>query len=1088
LSERRSYKPLHKVDEDAWIARWLARREGTRGVSQLVWVHRLRSAHVGHAEAFAEAARRAARISDERVARTVSVGRGSSSAYVVSELTPSERLADVVGWAAAAGEAPPPVIAAAIISRAAAGAQSVADLEGGPGAHGAIDADQVEVGYTGSVKLAGVGPAWALAAVPGSPPRGGAAEDARALGGLLYGLLAARRPAESPTQLASIFPGVPVELAKIVDGAVGGAFTAAGALAAALDAWIATVPVPADAKAIAGYLQGLQPERLDAWRQVARTLAAEDVGTEVVAEVARLWAARPPPAPTAPATPATEQGGLVEQAATPTLDRSAQAAPPEVPPVIRVQVMRGEHVLREVSVPATLAHIGSARDAHFRVAGDPEVKPAHAVLYLQGDRIVVASAGGRLAVNDEWVDTATVGPRDIVRIGHMAFRASLPTGRPLDADGPPGGAIAAPPIPTPLPAPTVSRREPESADTGPEWSEATKVTGPPDPDLLARTRAPTPIGTRRAGALSLSPEARPARPAEPRTLVEGAGEAGAGGSDTPPPEKAPPDVGGVEPPEAAALERLAAGESDVHALRSEAPDEADEATRPAPVPVRTLFELASAEAEAEAAATSAERAATTSTLGEDPEPVSPAASAFEDFGGGPPPDGFEPSIWDAEDDEPGDAPLVPVPIGSILANSASGGVSTDTHAPAVAEVVRARAGAVVESALLHPGERHRLGRMRATFFEANLPPGTAGTIHTASGPEPLDGQTTRLGIGERLEFEHEGAQVRVLVGRETPQTRIQRRGAPRASLYALCVAAALALHGAFFGAVLYLDAAGLTVVVERPEEIEVFADVRAPKKPRPKKVRKPKPRPKPKPKPRARPKPADPSDARPKLPEKVQAKLERRLKRRRSEPPRTQAAAAQELLNVLKSPVEGEGQKLEDVVSNLDAVAGKATRSGLNIPGTVAELPGGEVNVARGGGGELGTLSGKEVARTGAGKLKKKAKTGTVRGKVGSVRALAKVRGSIPRSAVLAEINRHQGKVQYCYEKQLTRNADLSGKITLEWTIGTDGRVKSVRQVVSSVQDPEVARCIMGQVRKMRFPKPTGGEVVVRFPWLLSPL
>jgi hypothetical protein len=76
--------------------------------------------------------------------------------------------------------------------------------------------------------------------------------------------------------------------------------------------------------------------------------------------------------------------------------------------------------------------------------------------------------------------------------------------------------------------------------------------------------------------------------------------------------------------------------------------------------------------------------------------------------------------------------------------------------------------------------------------------------------------------------------------------------------------------------------------------------------------------------------------------------------------------------------------------------------------------------------------------------------------------------------------------VQYCYEKNLIKDPSIKGKLTVEWTIRMNGSVGRVRQKSSSLSSPAVAGCIMQSIKRWRFPRPSGGVVVVSYPFIFS--
>lgn len=94
------------------------------------------------------------------------------------------------------------------------------------------------------------------------------------------------------------------------------------------------------------------------------------------------------------------------------------------------------------------------------------------------------------------------------------------------------------------------------------------------------------------------------------------------------------------------------------------------------------------------------------------------------------------------------------------------------------------------------------------------------------------------------------------------------------------------------------------------------------------------------------------------------------------------------------------------------------------------------------------------------------------------------IMGNIPKSVIAKIIQDHLGQIRYCYERQLTLQPDLRGKIVTTFVIGLEGRVTSTRIKQSSMNSRPVERCIMNVIRRMPFPKPGGGIVEVSYPFL----
>ncbi len=77
-----------------------------------------------------------------------------------------------------------------------------------------------------------------------------------------------------------------------------------------------------------------------------------------------------------------------------------------------------------------------------------------------------------------------------------------------------------------------------------------------------------------------------------------------------------------------------------------------------------------------------------------------------------------------------------------------------------------------------------------------------------------------------------------------------------------------------------------------------------------------------------------------------------------------------------------------------------------------------------------------------------------------------------------------QRLIKYCYEKQLKVNPRLTGRVVTTLSISA-GKVTSVEIGENSTGDSELGKCIVGWIRRCRFPKET--TEVVQLPWVLAP-
>ena len=97
------------------------------------------------------------------------------------------------------------------------------------------------------------------------------------------------------------------------------------------------------------------------------------------------------------------------------------------------------------------------------------------------------------------------------------------------------------------------------------------------------------------------------------------------------------------------------------------------------------------------------------------------------------------------------------------------------------------------------------------------------------------------------------------------------------------------------------------------------------------------------------------------------------------------------------------------------------------------------------------------------------------------------VRGSLPKEVILRLVRSNLGRARLCYERGLSKNPQLAGKVSVKFTIGQDGAVKTATNSGGDLPDKDTAACIARTVQSMSFPSPEKGDVDVTQSWKLSP-
>lgn len=141
-----------------------------------------------------------------------------------------------------------------------------------------------------------------------------------------------------------------------------------------------------------------------------------------------------------------------------------------------------------------------------------------------------------------------------------------------------------------------------------------------------------------------------------------------------------------------------------------------------------------------------------------------------------------------------------------------------------------------------------------------------------------------------------------------------------------------------------------------------------------------------------------------------------------------------------------------------------------------------------GGGGQgFGRIHGMGRIDTGGGRGtrarlggKKKRKKKLVR------RGKGNVAGFCKEKDITRVVSSRQRGITYCYEKELARNPELQGKVTMKWRIGLDGKVSKVLVASSTLKNKTVEGCMKRSIQRWRFPKPEGGMCQIQFPFVFS--
>ncbi len=136
-----------------------------------------------------------------------------------------------------------------------------------------------------------------------------------------------------------------------------------------------------------------------------------------------------------------------------------------------------------------------------------------------------------------------------------------------------------------------------------------------------------------------------------------------------------------------------------------------------------------------------------------------------------------------------------------------------------------------------------------------------------------------------------------------------------------------------------------------------------------------------------------------------------------------------------------------------------------------------------GGLGTKGRGSGSSGYGSGGGSFGEKGTGGL--GKIGGDPIIL---GALDKSLIDAVIKRNMNQIRYCYQRELTKNPNLGGKITVKFVIAKDGSVSKADIKSSTMGSSSVESCISSRFLRFKFPEPKGGGIViVSYPFIFQP-
>ena len=93
----------------------------------------------------------------------------------------------------------------------------------------------------------------------------------------------------------------------------------------------------------------------------------------------------------------------------------------------------------------------------------------------------------------------------------------------------------------------------------------------------------------------------------------------------------------------------------------------------------------------------------------------------------------------------------------------------------------------------------------------------------------------------------------------------------------------------------------------------------------------------------------------------------------------------------------------------------------------------------------------------------------------------------LDKSLIDEVIKRHMNQIRYCYQRELNKDPNLSGKVTVFFVIAPDGSVSKARVKSSTLGSDAAEACITKRFHSFQFPEVKGGGIVmVSYPFMFS--
>lgn len=94
---------------------------------------------------------------------------------------------------------------------------------------------------------------------------------------------------------------------------------------------------------------------------------------------------------------------------------------------------------------------------------------------------------------------------------------------------------------------------------------------------------------------------------------------------------------------------------------------------------------------------------------------------------------------------------------------------------------------------------------------------------------------------------------------------------------------------------------------------------------------------------------------------------------------------------------------------------------------------------------------------------------------------------SLSRAEIEGVLKRAKNRIKHCYDKLVSKEPELKGKVVPQWVIMGNGKVGSITAAQNTTGSTELGECVVRVIKGLRFQKPRWGtNVLITYPYTFS--